>query len=92
VLLSEPSHAKVYIDGKFVGMSPASFLIGRSDDAHYRVVLDGYEPAEGQLQGRLAPGRVAGTVFTLGIYTIFSDLYYDPPTNVDLTPSPDSRS
>jgi hypothetical protein len=91
VLLSEPPHAKVYIDEKFVGMSPASFLVGRWDDARYRVVLDGYKPAEGELQGRLAPGRVAATVFTFGIYTMFSGLYYYPPTDVDLSPSPDSR-
>src|SRR5262252_8998518 len=86
-LLTEPAHAKVYIDGKFVGVSPATFLVGRLEDAHYRVVLDGYEPAEGQLETRLAPGRVAGTVFTLGIYWIFRGLLYFPPTDVDLIPS-----
>src|SRR6516165_7220672 len=89
-LLTEPSHAKVYIDGKFVGVSRATFLVGRLDDAHYRVVLDGYEPAEGQLETRIAPGRVAGTAFTLGIYWIFRGLLYYPTTDVDLVPSPNA--
>jgi len=86
-LLSEPSRAKVYIDGRFVGLSPATFLVGQGEEAHYRVVLDGYEPSEGQLLARLAPGRVVGTVFTFGIYAIFRSLHYYPPTNVALTPS-----
>jgi hypothetical protein len=87
-LRTEPPRAKVYIDGNFVGMSPAEFLIGRLEEGHYRVVLDGYEPSEGQLQARIAPGRVVGTVFTFGIYAIFRGLHYYPLTDVDLTPSP----
>src|SRR5208337_911083 len=85
-LRTVPPGAKVYVNEKFVGLSPTTFLVGRYEDTHYRAVLDGYAPAEGQLEGRIAGERIFATIMTLGIYPIVHDLHYYPPTIVDLGP------
>lgn len=56
----------------------------------YRVQKAGYLPTEGILQARIAPGRVVGAIFTLGIVAMARSLYYYPADSiVDLEPASD---
>jgi hypothetical protein len=48
-----------------------------------------YRPAEGTLQARVAPGRVVGAIFTLGILAATKGLYYFPPAQAQLEPTVD---
>jgi PEGA domain len=86
-LRTVPPGARVYVNEKFVGLSPTTFLVGRFEGTHYRTVLDGYPPAEGQLESRIAPERIFATIMTVGIYVVFHGWHYYPPTVVDFGPS-----
>jgi len=48
-----------------------------------------YRSAEGEIQTRIAPGRVVGAIFTLGIVAMARGLYYVPPTEIQLEPARD---
>ena len=48
-----------------------------------------YRSAEGEIQTRIAPGRVVGAIFTLGIVAAAGGLYYVPPTVIELEPARD---
>ena len=85
-LHTTPPSAKTFVNEKFVGLSPTTFVLGRNEGTHYRAVLDGYPPAEGQLETRIAPERVFATFVTVGIFAIFMDYHYHPTTYVDLGP------
>jgi hypothetical protein len=96
-LHTTPPGAKIYLNGKFVGLSPTTFMVGRSEGTHYRAVLDGYSPAEGELESRIAPERVFGSIVTAGIVAIFMGWHQYPTTYVDLGPPlnpapPETRS
>jgi hypothetical protein len=55
---------------------------------HYSIQKEGYVPKTGTLEARLAPGRVVGAVFTLGITAITRSLYYYPADSiVDVEPA-----
>jgi hypothetical protein len=54
-LSTNPPGARIFVNEKFVGLSPTTFMVGRNEGTHYRAVLDGYPPAEGQLETRIAP-------------------------------------
>ena len=85
-LHTTPPGAKIYVNEKFVGLSPTTFMIGRSEGTHYRAVLDGYPPGEGQLESRIAPERVFASVVTVGIFSIVMGWHHYPTTYVDLGP------
>ena len=95
-LRTTPPGAKIFVNDKFVGVSPTTFTIGRNDGTHYRAVLDGYAPAEGQLESRIAPERVFASFVTVGFFSIFMGWHHYPTTYVDLGPplnlSPESRA
>lgn len=86
---SIPPGAKVYVDGEYVGETPTKFATRQVIDRSYRVEKDGYEE-EGTLRARLAPGRVVGTVFTLGIVAAARPLHYYIPNPLDVTLGPAS--
>ena len=74
VIRSSPPGAQVYVNDQLIGVSPAVVEVPRSEldsPHHYRVVLDGYTPAEGRLKRRFPVGRLFGAIFTTGILYIF---------------------
>jgi hypothetical protein len=78
--------ARIFVNEKFVGLSPTTFVLGRNEGTHYRAVLDGYPPAEGQLETRIAPERVFASLVTVGLFALFQGWHYYPTTYVDLGP------
>jgi hypothetical protein len=81
---SVPPDAKVFIDNKLVGSTPINFATRDVRPLLYRVEKPGYPTAEGQIQTRIAPGRVVGAVFTLGILAIFRPMHYFTPNPLDV--------
>jgi hypothetical protein len=74
VIQSDPIGAKVFIDDRLVGTTPALFTVERSHFAHsYRLRLEkaGYEPYAGELSSRVSASRASAAVFTLGIFYLF---------------------
>ena len=56
----------------------------------YRIEKEpGYRSTEGILHAKVAPGRVIGAIFTLGILAATKGVYYFPPTEAQLEPSVD---
>ncbi len=85
---SNPPGAKAYMDGVLVGTTPTYAEFDRKllKTPHaWRVEYRNCDQAEGQTQTALAPGRVVGTVFTLGILAIFKSPYYIRPIDAVLT-------
>jgi len=39
-LHTTPPGARIFVNEKFVGLSPTTFMIGRNEGTHYRAVLD----------------------------------------------------
>jgi hypothetical protein len=85
-LSTNPPGARIFVNEKFVGLSPTTFMIGRYEGTHYRAILDGYTPAEGQLETRIAPERVFASFVTVGLFAIFMGWHQYPTTYVDLGP------
>jgi hypothetical protein len=48
----------------------------------YTVQKEGYLPAEGVLKASIAPGRVVGAVFTLGIVAMARSIFYYPEDSI----------
>lgn len=48
-ILSEPSSAKVYVNGNYVGNTPVSNVLKRDKDYNILVKKDGYEPGNATL-------------------------------------------
>ena len=84
---SVPSGANVYLDGELVGTTPLQLAVPCDQvvDRHYRIEYPGCAPAEGIVNARVAPGRVVGMVFSLGITAIFQCPRYFVPINANLT-------
>lgn len=85
---SNPPGAKAYLDGVLVGTTPAYAALQRADLKRphaWRVEFRNCDQAEGQTQTALAPGRVVGTIFTLGILAAFKSPYYVRPIDALLT-------
>ena len=77
---SRPSGAKVYVGDMYVGETPTIYSTRDVTSRSYRVEKAGYPEAVGTLQARVAPGRIVGAIFTLGILAAARPmLYYDPP-------------
>lgn len=85
---SNPPGAKAYLDGVLVGTTPTYAEIDRKAlkvPHSWRVEFRNCDEAEGQTTTALAPGRVVGTVFTLGILAAFKSPYYVRPIDAVLT-------
>lgn len=89
-IASVPSGARVFIEGSEVGVTPYILTVGRSKirDIPYRIELEGYRPVEGTLRRGVAPGRVFGAIFTVGILYIFRSPLYIQSTNPVLAIQP----
>jgi PEGA domain-containing protein len=84
---SYPPGAKAYIDGQFVGTTPAATQIPRGNvtaEHNWRVEFRNCDGAEGKLAVRVAPGRIVGYIFTLGILAAFRGPYYFPVVDTAL--------
>ena len=87
LIKSYPTGAKAFLDGQYIGSTPAHAQIPRSavSASHsWKVEYRNCELAEGQLIARVAPGRIVGYIFTAGILAIFRGPYYFPPVDTAL--------
>jgi len=69
-----PPGSKLYVNDKFVGLTPVIFKVPRSEfgeDFRVRAEREGYATTDSTLQKRVCGGRIAGAIFTLGIVFIF---------------------
>jgi PEGA domain len=90
VLRSAPPGATVSVGDKPLGMTPVVFKVPRSELKAYTVHIRkaGYEPVDDVLTTRVAPGRMVGAIFTLGIVYIFrSPTYLVQPPMYQLVPA-----
>jgi len=85
-----PPGARLYLDGREVGVTPYTFSVRRSQirEVSYRIELENYRTVEGTLHKRVAPGRVVGAVFTLGILYLFRSPFYIQSLNETLAIQP----
>jgi hypothetical protein len=88
IIRSDPSGAKVYLDGESVGRTPYTMtdtkIVGTA--THVRLVMDGYEPFYGVIQRNevFEPGPCLG-----GVLVLFPFLWvmgYKPEHTYELTP------
>jgi len=84
---SEPEGANVYIDDQLVGTTPLQWRVPCKEvvDHTYRIEYQDCQPVDGVLNARVAPGRVVGMVFSLGISAAFQCPNYFVPLAVTLT-------
>lgn len=71
---TSPPGAQLSVNGQFVGLTPTAFSVPRSEwkePYNYTIAMPGYEPIEGALAVQTAPGRVVGSMFTLGVLLAF---------------------
>ncbi len=83
LIKTAPPSAQVWINDKYVGISPVEYIVPRSqwpdsNRFHYRLTREGYLTKEGEFNGFVGGGRVTGGVFSLGISLIFKR-----PTTLD---------
>jgi len=80
------------VNDEYVGITPVVVPLKRGEVRPYRwsAEKEGYEPQEGVMQPRIAPGRIWGYIFTVGILAIFKGPRYMPDLMVDLKPLPTS--
>lgn len=74
LIKSFPPGAKAFVDGQYIGSTPAYSRISRWQVGHphtYRVEFSDCNPATGTLTTRVVPGRIVGYVFTLGFTSLF---------------------
>ena len=90
LIRSYPSGARATVNGEFVGVTPATLEVPRDQvtkkEYRWRVEKPHYEAAEGLVTPRIAPGRIVGAVFTLGILLAFRSPYYLPTVTAELPP------
>lgn len=88
LIRSYPPGSSAYVDNELVGSTPiyASFPRSEVKPGHkWRVEYGNCEPAEGELTTGVAPGRIVGYVFSLGISAIFQGPNYFVPVDVALS-------
>lgn len=84
---SAPQGAKAYVDGEFIGTTPAWTYIPRSQvgpNHTYEVSSSNCDPAEGTIPVYVASGRVVGYIFTVGLLALFKGPYYFSQVDVEL--------
>lgn len=91
VIHSYPAGARATVNGAFVGVTPATLEVPKDqlrDEYRWVVEKEHYRPVEGLVKPRIAPGRIVGAVFTLGILLAFRSPTYLPAVSVELEPMP----
>jgi hypothetical protein len=91
VIQTIPPGATVRVNDVLIGTSPVLFSAHSKEvertTYHYQVEEKGYLPAEGDLQKRIAPGRIVAYVFTLGIFRAFRGVKaFVDPAHIKLQP------
>lgn len=90
LIRSYPVGARATVNGEFIGVTPATLEVPRDQvtkqEYRWRVEKPNYESAEGLVTPRIAPGRIVGAVFTLGILLAFRSPYYLPAVTAELPP------
>ncbi len=81
---SEPSQARVLLNGIDVGETPLRYRTRNVRPLHYKVTKDDYPSVEGDIRTRVARGRVIGAVFTLGIVAIARPIRTFVPREIDV--------
>lgn len=81
---SRPNGAKVYVGGMYVGDTPTIYSTRDVVTRDYKVEKPGYPSAVGTLTARVAPGRIVGAIFTLGILAASRPMLYYDPDSVDV--------
>lgn len=81
---SRPTGAKVYVGDMYVGETPTIYSTRDVVSRAYRVEKPGYPEAVGTLTARVAPGRIVGAIFTLGILAAARPMLYYDPDSVDV--------
>lgn len=77
LIQTSPPGAKLYVNKKFVGITPVEFTVKRSDwpetkpEFRYRIEHEKYSPQEGVLATGVNWRRIMTAVFTSGINLIF---------------------
>jgi hypothetical protein len=88
VIRSTPPGAQVMLNGTVVGTTPMVYETKRPEPMTYRIEKEGYPPAEGAIATPLAPGRVVGAVFSLGIVALSRPMHYFLPNPLDVQLGP----
>ncbi len=84
---SYPPSAKAFVDGEFVGTTPAYHYVPRAEvtpNHRWRVEYGNCDPAEGTVATGIAGGRIVGYIFTLGILALFRGPHYFIPVDAAL--------
>lgn len=87
VIKSYPPGAKAFVDGQYIGSTPAAMNIPRASVGAphpWRVEYRDCDQAEGSLETGVAKGRIVAYIFTLGIFAIFRGPYYYPQVDAIL--------
>lgn len=69
-----PPGAKVWVDGRFVGTTPTTFVVDRSQWKKAfpcRLEKEGFHPRDCEMREIVGGGRVTGGLFTVGISWLF---------------------
>lgn len=89
---SEPSNAKLTIDGKKFGTTPQTVNIARGDDHVVKIELSGYEPYEIQITRRMSKwvwsNVLNGFIPGFAIDYLNGSLYNLYPGTLNITLSP----
>lgn len=81
---SSPPGGRVFVDDALVGTTPVQYGTREVIHRTYRVDMPGCGPVEGHLTPRIAPGRIIGAIFTLGIVAAARPLKYYVEDPVDV--------
>ncbi len=94
VIRSYPNDVRMSVNEEYVGITPVVVPLTRAQMRPYRwrAEKEGYEIQEGTMQPRVAPGRIWGYIFTVGILAIFKGPQYMPDLVVDMKPLPKSEA
>ncbi len=79
LIRSEPAGAAVYVNDNLLGITPVWFEASRSEIGktfRYRMEKDGYVTEDGLIRKAVAPGRIFGYIFTVGIFAVIRGPVY----------------
>lgn len=86
---TDPEGATVTVNDQVIGVTPVNLYEPRGKlqkEYRYRIEKEGYVTIAGTVRPRVAPGRIAGAIFTAGILVAFRGMRAIPEVITDLTP------
>ncbi len=85
-ICSNPAHARVAIDGRYIGQTPMIVKLTRKDNHFLRIELDGYMPYEAvftrQVSGWVFGNVIFGGVIGLAVDAISGGIYKLTPDQI----------